>query len=164
ISPSNIPVNVFSLMPVQEPSSPDNQVSDGDKAGATLLLSGVFLGLVGMTFTAMGWTNYNVSHNYEWTQLLWPSLLSVGGTFMLISICKQNDGERTPKTDPLPPLSGPSLGPGNGLHSSHQPLAVTVNTPPQYYSVYPMENTGFNSGELNNATQEQRENRYVYEY
>uniref|UniRef100_A0A8C1M1M4 Transmembrane protein 174 n=1 Tax=Cyprinus carpio TaxID=7962 RepID=A0A8C1M1M4_CYPCA len=144
---NNIPVNVFSLMPVQEPSSSDNQVSDGDKAGATLLLSGVFLGLVGMTFTAMGWTNYNVSHNYEWTQLLWLSLLSVGGTFMLISI-----------------LPDQSLGPGNGLHSSHQPLAVTLNTPPQYYSVYPMENTGFNSGELNNATQEQRENRYVYEY
>ncbi|XDV20602.1 hypothetical protein PO909_025907 [Leuciscus waleckii] len=151
-------------MPSQPPTSSDSQVSDGDKAGVTLLFSGVFLGLVGMTFTAMGWTNYNVSHSYEWTQLLGPVLLSVGGAFVLISICKQNDGERTPETDPLPPLSGPSLGPVNGLHSSHQPLAVTVSTPPQYYNVYPLENPGFISGEYDNATAEQRENRYDDEY
>jgi len=206
-SPSDAPVNVVSLMSSQAPTSSDSQVSDGDKAGATLLFSGVFLGLVGMTFTAMGWTNYNVSHSYEWTQLLGPVLLSVGGTFVLISICKfqmlsclsckQNDGERTPETDPLPPLSGPSfvftrlnqpitfhratvvqyipppytsvvpdqsLGPVNGLHSSHQPLAVTMSTPPQYYNVYPMENPGFISGEYDNATAEQRENRYYDEY
>ncbi|XP_067294706.1 transmembrane protein 174 [Pseudorasbora parva] len=201
-SPSDAPVNVVSLMPSQAPTSSERQVSDGDKAGATLLFSGVFLGLVGMTFTAMGWTNYNVNHSYEWTQLLGPILLSVGGTFVLISICKfhmlsclnckQNDEERTPETEPLPPLSGPSfvftrlnqpvtfhratvvqyipppytsvvpdqsLGPVNGLHSSHQPLAVTVSTPPQYYSVYPMENPSFISGEYDNATAEQRENR-----
>lgn len=202
-SPSDAPVNVVSLMPSQPPTSSNGQVSDGDKAGVTLLFSGVFLGLVGMTFTAMGWTNYNVSQSYEWTQLLGPVLLSVGGAFVLISICKfrmlyclsckQNDGERTPEMDPLPPLSGPSfvftrfnqpitfhratvvqyipppytsvvpdqsLGPVNGLHSSHQPLAVTVSTPPQYYNVYPMENPGFVSGEYDNATAEQRENRY----
>ncbi|XP_077087190.1 transmembrane protein 174 [Siphateles boraxobius] len=201
-SPSDAPVNVVSMMPSQAPTSSDSQVSDGDKAGATLLFSGVFLGLVGMTFTAMGWTNYNVSHSYEWTQLLGPVLLSVGGTFVLISICKfrmlsclsckQNDGERTPETDPLPPLSGPSfvftrlnqpitfhkatvvqyipppytsvvpdqsLGPVNGLHSSHQPLTVTVSTPPQYYNVCPIENPSFISVEYDNATAEQRENR-----
>lgn len=201
-SPSDVPVNVVSLMPSQAPSSSNTQVSDGDKAGAMLLFSGVFLGLVGMTFIAMGWTNYNFSHSYQWTQLLGPILLSVGGTFVLISICKfrmlsclsckQNDGERAPETDPLPPLSGPSfiftrfnqpiafhratvvqyipppytsvvpnqsLGPVNGLHSNHQPLAVTVNTPPQYYNMYPVENPGFNSGEHDNATAEQRENR-----
>ncbi|XP_048044537.1 transmembrane protein 174 [Megalobrama amblycephala] len=201
-SPSVAPVNVASLMPSQAPTSSDRQVSDGDKAGATLLFSGVCLGLVGMTFTAMGWTNYNVSHSYEWTQLLGPILLSVGGTFVLISICKfrmlsclgckQIDVEGTPEMDPLPPLSGPSfvftrlnqpitfhratvvqyipppytsvvpdqsLGPVNGFHSSHQPLAVTVSTPPQYYSVYPMENPSFVSGEDDNTTAEQRENR-----
>ncbi|XP_073696147.1 transmembrane protein 174 [Garra rufa] len=203
-SASDVPVNVVSLMPGQAPSSSGSQVSDGDKAGATLLFSGVFLGLVGMTFTTMGWTLFSDSHSYEWTQLLGPILLSVGGTFVLISICKfrmlslsclsckQNDGERTPETEPLPPLSGPSfvftrlsqpitfhratvvqyipppytsvvpdqnLGPVNGPVKSHQPLGVTVNTPPQYYSVYPMENPGFNSGEHNNATTEQRENR-----
>uniref|UniRef100_A0A672REV0 Transmembrane protein 174 n=1 Tax=Sinocyclocheilus grahami TaxID=75366 RepID=A0A672REV0_SINGR len=205
-SPSDVPVNVVSLMPGQAPSSSNTQVSDGDKAGATLLFSGVFLGLVGMTFTAMGWTNYNFSHIYEWTQLLGPILLSVGGTFVLISICKfrmlsclsckQNDGERTPATDSLPPLSGPSfiftrfnqpitfhratvvqyipppynsvvpdqsLSLVNGLHSNHQPLAVTVNTPPLYYSMYPVENPGFNPGEHDNATAEQRENRWERE-
>lgn len=202
-SPSDAPVNVVSLMPSQAPTSSDSGVSDGDKAGATLLFSGVFLGLVGMTFTAMGWTNYNVSRIFEWTRLLGPILLSVGGTFVLISICKfrmlsclsckQTDGEGTPEMDPLPPLSGPSfvftrlnqpitfhratvvqyipppytsvvpdrsMGPVNGLHSSHQPLAVTVSTPPQYYSVYPMENPSFISGECDNSTAEQRENRY----
>ncbi|KAL1275036.1 hypothetical protein QQF64_027850 [Cirrhinus molitorella] len=201
-SPSDVPVNVVSLMPGQAPSSSGSQVSDGDKAGATLLFSGVFLGLVGMTFTTMGWTLYSDSHSYEWTQLLGPILLSVGGTFVLISICKfrmlsclsckQNDGERTPETDTLPPLSGPSfvftrlsqpitfhratvvqyipppytsvvpdqtLGAVNGPVKSHQPLGVTVNTPPQYYSMYPMENPDFNCGEHNNATTEQRENR-----
>lgn len=45
-----------------------------------------------------------------------------------------------------------SLCPGSSLLSSHQPLAVTVNTPPHYYSMYPMENTGFNSGERDNKS------------
>ncbi|XP_063065754.1 uncharacterized protein tmem174 [Engraulis encrasicolus] len=66
----------------------ESQVSDMHKTGATLLFSGIFLALVGMTFTAMGWINYDVSHAFEWTQLLGPVLLSVGGTFVLISICK----------------------------------------------------------------------------
>lgn len=118
-SPSDVPVNVVSLIPSQAPSYLNTQVSDGDKAGAMLLFSGVVLGLVGMTFTAMGWTIYNFSHSYEWTQLLGPILLSVGGTFVLISICKfqmlsclsckQNYGERAPETVPPPPLSGPSF-------------------------------------------------------
>ncbi|XP_043094271.1 transmembrane protein 174 [Puntigrus tetrazona] len=197
-SPSDGPVSV-SLTPDQAPSSSDGRVSDGDKAGAMLLSSGVLLGLVGMIFTAMGWTNYNFNRGYEWTQLLGPILLSVGGTFVLISICKfrmlsclgckRNDGEETPD---MPPLSGPSfiftrlnqpitlhratlvqyipppytsvepdqnLGPVNGLHSTHQPLAGPVNTPPQYYSMYPAENPGLNSDERENATAERRENR-----
>uniref|UniRef100_A0A8C7TJQ6 Transmembrane protein 174 n=1 Tax=Oncorhynchus mykiss TaxID=8022 RepID=A0A8C7TJQ6_ONCMY len=62
-------------------------VSDGEKTGATLLFSGIFLDLVGMTFKVMGWLKYNVSRSFEWTQLLDPILLSVGGTFILISIC-----------------------------------------------------------------------------
>lgn len=185
------------------PSYTDSQVSDGDKAGATLLFSGAFLTLVGMTLTAMGWTNYNVNHSYEWTQLLGPILLSVGGMFVLISVCKfrmlscqackQNDVERTSETDPMPPLSGPSfvftgvnqpitfhratvvqyipppygsliqdqsLGTADGLHSGHQPLPVTVNPPPQYYSVYPKGSLAFIAGEYENAAVEPRESRY----
>ncbi|XP_036832436.1 transmembrane protein 174 [Oncorhynchus mykiss] len=58
------------------------------RSGATLMFSGIFLGLVGMTFTDMGWLKYSVSCSFKWTQLLSPILLSVGGTFILISICK----------------------------------------------------------------------------
>ncbi|XP_030643365.1 transmembrane protein 174 [Chanos chanos] len=81
-------VNVVSVVPHQPMSRTDSQVSDRDKAGATLLFSGIFLGLVGMTFTAMGWVNYDINQSFEWTQLLGPILLSVGGTFILISVCK----------------------------------------------------------------------------
>ncbi|KAL7838437.1 hypothetical protein AOLI_G00268410 [Acnodon oligacanthus] len=202
-SSDDFPMNVVSVMPAQPPSSSDSQVSDGDKAGAMLLFSGIFLSLVGMTFTTMGWINYEVSASFEWTQLLGPVLLSVGGTFVLISICKfrmfscqtckvQSD-ERVPEID-LPPLAGPSfifsginqpitfhratmvqyipppytsgvqdrsLNPINRFQSSQQPLAVTMSAPPQYYSVYPMDNPTFLE---DNGTQEQtadtRETRY----
>uniref|UniRef100_A0A4W3HMK9 Transmembrane protein 174 n=1 Tax=Callorhinchus milii TaxID=7868 RepID=A0A4W3HMK9_CALMI len=80
-------VNVFSVTPCQ-PRSPGVQVSDGDKAGATLLFSGVFLVLVGITFTIMGWIKYYGTTQLEWTQLLGPILLSVGVTFVLIAVCK----------------------------------------------------------------------------
>ncbi|KAA0717173.1 Transmembrane protein 174 [Triplophysa tibetana] len=196
-SPSNVPVT-----PSRVPSCTDSLVSDGDKAGATLLFSGAFLTLIGMTLTAMGWTKYNVNQSYEWTQLLGPILLSVGGMFVLISVCKfrmlscqscrQNVGERTSDTDTQPPHSGPSfvftglnqpitfhratvvqyipppygsliqdqsLGTADGLHYGNQPLTVTVNPPPQYYSVYPMENLAFISGEYDGAAVEQRESR-----
>ncbi|KAL7834645.1 hypothetical protein SRHO_G00288920 [Serrasalmus rhombeus] len=194
-SSDDFPMNVVSVMPAQPSSSPDNQVSDGDKAGSTLLFSGIFLSLVGMTFTAMGWINYEVSASFEWTQLLGPVLLSVGGTFVLISICKfqmfscqackvQSD-EGVPEID-LPPLAGPSfvfsginqpitfhratvvqyipppytsrvqdrsLNPINrSIQSSQQPLAVTMCAPPQYNSVYPMDNPTFLE---DNETQEQ---------
>ncbi|XP_024079451.1 transmembrane protein 174 [Terrapene carolina triunguis] len=80
--------NVFSVTPYQ-PNRSDVLVSDDDKAGATLLFSGVFfLGLVGITFTVMGWIKYAGIIHFEWTQLLGPILLSVGVTFVLIAICK----------------------------------------------------------------------------
>uniref|UniRef100_A0A8C5QQA7 Transmembrane protein 174 n=1 Tax=Leptobrachium leishanense TaxID=445787 RepID=A0A8C5QQA7_9ANUR len=80
-------LNIFSVTPPQS-NRPDQQVTDGDKAGATLLFSGLFLGLVGITFTVMGWINREASSSFEWTQLLGPILLSVGVTFALISVCK----------------------------------------------------------------------------
>ncbi|XP_001504060.3 transmembrane protein 174 [Equus caballus] len=83
----DFPLNVFSLTPYT-PSTADIQVSDDDKAGATLLFSGIFLGLVGITFTVMGWIKYQGVSHFEWTQLLGPILLSVGVTFILIAVCK----------------------------------------------------------------------------
>lgn len=83
----DFPLNVFSVTPYT-PSTADIQVSDDDKAGATLLFSGIFLGLVGITFTVMGWIKYQGLSHFEWTQLLGPILLSVGGTFILIAVCK----------------------------------------------------------------------------
>lgn len=83
----DFPLNVFSVTPYT-PSTADIQVSDDDKAGATLLFSGIFLGLVGITFTVMGWIKYQGVSHFEWTQLLGPILLSVGVTFILIAVCK----------------------------------------------------------------------------
>ncbi|XP_003786052.1 transmembrane protein 174 [Otolemur garnettii] len=83
----DLPINMFSVTPYT-PSAADIQVSDDDKAGATLLFSGIFLGLVGITFTVMGWIKYQGVSHFEWTQLLGPILLSVGVTFILIAVCK----------------------------------------------------------------------------
>ncbi|KFQ91158.1 Transmembrane protein 174, partial [Nipponia nippon] len=73
-----------------QPNRSNVLVSDGDKAGATLLFSGVFLGLVAITFTVMGWIKYNSVTHLEWTQLLGPILLSVRVVFILIAVCKFN--------------------------------------------------------------------------
>ncbi|XP_042167664.1 transmembrane protein 174 [Oncorhynchus tshawytscha] len=81
-----VPISIGSIPPLSQLDS-HVSVSDGEKTGATLLFSGIFLDLVGMTFKVMGWLKYNVSRSFEWTQLLDPILMSVGGTFILISVC-----------------------------------------------------------------------------
>uniref|UniRef100_A0A8D0BQL6 Transmembrane protein 174 n=1 Tax=Salvator merianae TaxID=96440 RepID=A0A8D0BQL6_SALMN len=103
-------INVFSVAP-QQRNSTEVTVSDDDKAGATLLFSGVFLGLVGMTFTVMGWVKHEGMQRFDWTQMLGPILLSVGVTFLLIAVrkfkmftctsCNQSE-ERVPDLECIP--------------------------------------------------------------
>ncbi|XP_038621754.1 transmembrane protein 174 [Tachyglossus aculeatus] len=127
-------INVASVT-LGSPSSADVQVSDDDKAGATLLFSGVFLGLVGITFTAMGWIKYQGVSHFEWTQLLGPILLSVGVTFVLIAVCKFNmlscqshmDREERPaEGDPAPG------GPAFVFTGINQPITFHGATVVQY--------------------------------
>ncbi|XP_015269073.1 PREDICTED: transmembrane protein 174 [Gekko japonicus] len=141
-------INVFSIAPSQ-PNSSEAQVSDDDKAGATLLFSGVFLGLVGITFTVMGWAEYEgVSHS-EWTQLLGPILLSVGVTFLLIAVCKfkmltckpcSEREESTSGTDQTP------RGQSFVFTGISQPITFHGATVVQYIPSYPaQEGFGINT-------------------
>ncbi|KAG8598539.1 hypothetical protein GDO81_002646 [Engystomops pustulosus] len=80
-------ISVFSLPPYPN-SQPEVRVSDRNKASATLLFSGLFLGLVGITFTVMGWIKHEESQGIGWTKMIGPVLLLVGITFILICFCK----------------------------------------------------------------------------
>ncbi|CAB1318825.1 unnamed protein product [Coregonus sp. 'balchen'] len=79
LSQNVVPIPIRSIPPLGQSDS-HMSVSYEDKTGATVMFSGIFL--------AMGWLKYGVSRSFKWTQLLGPILLSVGGTFILISICK----------------------------------------------------------------------------
>lgn len=185
----DFPVNVFSVTPYT-PSTADIQVSDDDKAGATLLFSGVFLGLVGITFTIIGWIKYQGVSHFEWTQLLGPILLSVGVTFILIAVCKfqmlscQLCKESEERVLDMEQAAGGQSFVFTGInkpitfhgatvvqyipppYGSQEPLGVNTTylqpvvnpccltpppgavaaatpSPPQYYTIYPSENSAF---------------------
>ncbi|XP_026526266.1 transmembrane protein 174 [Notechis scutatus] len=77
--------NGFPVSPCQSNHS-ENPASD--KAGTALLFSGIFLGVIGITFTVIGWVKYEDVIHFEWTRLLGPTLLFMGVTFLLIVVCK----------------------------------------------------------------------------
>lgn len=79
--------NGFSVSPCQ-PNHSEILASDDDKAGGALLFSGIFFGVIGITFTVIGWVKYEGVIHFEWTRLLGPTLLLMGVTFLLIAVCR----------------------------------------------------------------------------
>ncbi|KAJ6669798.1 hypothetical protein lerEdw1_000347 [Lerista edwardsae] len=137
----DLSVSVFSVTPRQL-SGAELLVSDQDKAGATLVFCGVFLGLVGITFTAMGWAEYGGMAHLEWTQLLGPILLSVGVTFLLIAGCKfkmpacvaGNQSEERPSE-----VDQGASGPSFVFTGISQPITFHGTTVVQYIPSYPIQ-------------------------
>ncbi|CAH2296917.1 Hypothetical predicted protein [Pelobates cultripes] len=176
--------NVFSFTPPQN-SRPESQVSDGSKAGATLLFSGIFLGLVGIAFTVIGSMKREGENSFEWTQLIGPIMLTVGVLFALIPVCRfklhicksrRRNEETTPDGEmpsspqsfvfsginqPItfhgatvlqyipPPYTTQDVSTMGATSTTPLPNAILSNgamsplCPPQYYSIYPMDNPAF---------------------
>nr|KAF6356238.1 transmembrane protein 174 [Myotis myotis] len=111
----DFPVNVFSVTPYT-PSTADIQVSDDDKAGATLLFSGVFLGLVGITFPI-------TFHGATVVQYIPPPY----GSQEPIGV----------NTAYLQPVVNPCCLTPPGV------VAAATPSPPQYCTIYPSENSAF---------------------
>ncbi|XP_069818917.1 transmembrane protein 174 [Dendropsophus ebraccatus] len=195
---NNRPVDDFSLdgfsLPPYTNSQPDVQVSEGDKAGATLLFSGFFMGLIGITLTIIAWIKRDWNQQLGWAQMLGPIVLSVSLAFILISVCRYkvnscrkrnnipSDTEQssagqnfvfTGINQPItfhgatvlqyipPPYSAHDdmpRGPSTSTPIQSNSSAGLVNgisppiLPPQYYSIYPLDNPAFVEDEESSQT------------
>lgn len=94
-----------------------DRVLSGEKTGAFLLFSGLFLLLAGVLFTNMGWQRYKVDSVLEWSQLLGPILIAIGGTFMLTSVCRLTFNSLFPCVRSAGEGPGPAADQGPGGHS-----------------------------------------------
>ncbi|XP_067107174.1 transmembrane protein 174 [Osmerus mordax] len=148
ISPGGVPLTIATILPGPLAAGLDasgGAASDSEKTGATLLFSGIFMTLVGMTFTAMGWLNLDHNHSQGWSQLMGPILLSVGGSFVFISICKFRlitCGGCSEQPDEDTDATVEQIAPGQSFlfNSINQPIvfqgaAVMQYIPPPYASV-----------------------------
>ncbi|KAM3940650.1 transmembrane protein 174-like [Leptodactylus fuscus] len=180
------PINIFSLPPYPN-SEPVVRVSERDTSRATLLFSGIFMGLVGITLTIVGWVRHDESQSIRWTKMIGPIVLSVGVTFVLIAVCrfKMIFGKLCKRhNDTVVEPEQPTTGQSFVFTGINQPISfhgatvlqyipppytpydaiarnpsasspVSSNStgilngidlpisPPQYYSVFPLENPAF---------------------
>ncbi|XP_037609050.1 transmembrane protein 174 [Sebastes umbrosus] len=136
------PTEVLCNDPTPRPRQP-NSLLDNETTGAFLLFSGMLLTLVGIFFTSMGWYQYYATLNIEWTQLMGPILISVGGTFVLTSVCKFGIISLwsctcwVKKVIVMPAIEQTSTGRSFALSDTNQPIMFhnaigMLSIPPQY--------------------------------
>ncbi|KAK7895878.1 hypothetical protein WMY93_021203 [Mugilogobius chulae] len=109
----------------------------GEKSSAALLFSGLFLGLVGIAFTILGWKHNNLNISFDWTQL--SDLSHTSGV--------THDAPVT--SSELPPhydtLCTDNRTPENAGTSARSPKSPEVcseaeTSPPAYEDIYPSTN------------------------
>lgn len=97
---ARVRTEVLSMPPGDPTPAPRPRHSDSlrdYRTGTAHLVSGVFLALVGVTLTIVGW-RHQTSPGFEWALLLGlgPVLTFIGGTFTLISVHKFGVEDETP--------------------------------------------------------------------